>query len=157
MFDPSPEEFSQLVADDVRTHADVEQAAWLRERHQWLDWRAELELLRKTVQSHIAIDQLSLEEIKPIGTEQPSEQYMIAKREYAGRHRGRLRFLRSVEERVAEVSKLIRNAGVIDSAVLMGVLVKALVLLERGNTDSALEVLEGAIDSTVKKLTEVAA
>lgn len=156
MYDLSDDEFAQLVADDVRGTANPELAAWLREPDQWLDWRAELELLRKHIQSDIAVDQLSLEEHKPVGMDQPSDEYRLAKREHAVRHRPRLRSLRSLEDRVHEVSGFIRSAGIIDPSAMFGVLIKTMVLLEGGDADAALGVLEGAVEQTAKKLRDVA-
>lgn len=131
----------ELVAREVRGQARIEDAHMLREPDNLVAWARALNQIRNDVDAHMGDARLRLQALKPLPGEYPSEEYLVAKREYERRHAGRVRFKRGVEARLEEVKHLLESAG-IDVRLSVGDLLSALLrieeLLTRDDIDGAL-------------------
>jgi hypothetical protein len=126
-------EFDAMVADEVKGAAPEGFAEWVREPDNLIDWLYSLRVLDMKVDRHIHRSKAMLAALKPPPGVLPDDEYLNAKREHDAEHRGRVRFIHGVKERIVEARRLIALEG-------------ALVLLKEGDAEAVADILGFTLD-----------
>lgn len=138
-----------LVANEVRGTASIEDARDLRDRDNLIAWMRALNQIRSDAQAHDADSRARLRAISPMPGTTASAHYLEQKREFDRRHAGRLKFIRGVEARIEECRHLLHVAGLdwrLTVGDLLGTLARIEELLMRDDIDAALGVARTHLD-----------
>jgi hypothetical protein len=144
---PPLEKALTLADRDIKgASLTTEEVRWLHEHP--LTWAQALEVMRDDVENHIAKARLAIAHLKPTIGVLASAEYLTAKHEIEKREVSKRHFLQKVKDRKAMALSLVGydSHALVSDATLVAALLKVEILLERGDSDQAQDMLSTWLD-----------
>jgi hypothetical protein len=142
--------FRALVERDLRNTTTDNERALLRHPDTVVRWLRMLKAIQREVESHIGRNVAALRAMAPAPGDQPSREYIVAKRTHDAGHAKRINFVRHLKTHMDEAVQIINHHGL--PPLMVGNIVDFLVDVDTELAGDDIEAARGKINGMIATL-----